>query len=37
MFKNNIDGKLLKIGLISFGNEEAIKLLKTTNFFANKM
>lgn len=37
MFKNNINGRELKIGIISFDNKNAIKLLKTTNFFVNKM
>lgn len=37
MFKNDIDGAELKIGLISLNNDLEIKLLKTTNFFANKM
>jgi len=37
MFKNDLDGGELKIGIISFGNENEIKLLRTTNFFANQM
>ena len=37
MFENNIDGAELKIGIITFNNNNEIKLLKTTNFFANKM
>ena len=37
MFKNDLDGKKLKIGIISFDNKNEIKLLGTTNFFANQM
>jgi hypothetical protein len=39
MFNNDLEGKELKIGIISFNNENEneIKLLETTNFFANKM
>jgi len=37
MFKNDLDGKELKIGIISFDNKNEIKLLGTTNFFANQM
>lgn len=37
MFKNDLDGKELKIGIISFDNKNEIKLLETTNFFANQM
>lgn len=37
MFENNLDGKELKIGIITFDNKNEIKLLKTTNFFANQM
>lgn len=37
MFKNDLEGSELKIGIITFDNQNKIKLLKTTNFFANKM
>lgn len=37
MFKNDLEGGELKIGIISFDNKNEIKLLKTTNFFANQM
>lgn len=37
MFENNLSGRELKIGLISIDNTSNIKLLKTTNFFANLM
>ena len=37
MFKNDLDGKELKIGIISFDNKNELKLLGTTNFFANQM
>ena len=37
MFKNDLEGGELKIGIISFNNKHEIKLLKTTNFFANQM
>lgn len=37
MFKNDLQGGELKIGIISFDNKNEIKLLKTTNFFANQM
>lgn len=37
MFKNDLDGKELKIGIISFDNKNELKLLVTTNFFANQM
>jgi hypothetical protein len=37
MFNNDLEGKELKIGIISFNNKNEIKLLETTNFFANKM
>lgn len=37
MFKNDLQGGELKIGIISFDNKNKIKLLKTTNFFANQM
>jgi hypothetical protein len=37
MFSNDTEGKELKIGLIPFDNQTDIKLLYTTNFFANQM
>lgn len=37
MFKNDMNGNELKVGLIFSGNNHDIKILKTTNFFANKM
>lgn len=37
MFKNDLEGGELKIGIISFDNKNEIKLLETTNFFANQM
>lgn len=37
MFKNDLDGKELKIGISSFDNKNELKLLGTTNFFANQM
>ena len=37
MFTNDIKGGELKIGIISFDNINEIKLLKTSNFFANRM
>lgn len=37
MFKNDLYGKELKIGIISFDNKNDLKLLGTTNFFANQM
>lgn len=37
IFTNDIKGGELKIGIISFDNVNEIKLLKTSNFFANRM
>lgn len=37
MFSNDTEGKELKIALIPFDNQTEIKLLYTTNFFANQM
>ena len=37
MFQNNLSGSELKIGLLSVENSSNIKLLKSSNFFANLM
>lgn len=37
MFRNDVEGSELKIGIMSFDNKNELKLLKTSNFFANQM